>query len=308
MIFDFFKLIFGSQTRLLVYGANGWIGGMYIDYLKKHHPEIKYSIGKARVDSEDELEDEILMLKPTNIISFIGRTHGTIDGVNINSIDYLEYPGKIVENIKDNLFAPVFLASICVNYDIHYTYIGTGCIFNTDSTHDNFLEHDLPNYFGSEYSIVKGYTDRLMQSFSRNVLNLRIRMPISSTPHPRNFITKICKYPKICSMYNSMTVLDDFFPIFTDLLFTRTIGTYNCVNPGLINHNDILTRYRNLIDPGLKWENMTLAEQSTMLKSERSNNLLNTNKIITDYPSLPNIDKSINNVLMKMKINLLSNN
>jgi 3,5-epimerase/4-reductase len=306
MIFDFLKSLFGVQTRLLVYGANGWIGGMYVDYLKKNHPEIKVFIGIARVDREDELEDEISLLYPTNIISFIGRTHGTVNNVKVNSIDYLEYPGKIIENIKDNLYAPVILANICVRRDIHYTYIGTGCIFNNDHTTSNFLESDLPNYFGSNYSIVKGFTDRLMQSFPSNVLNLRISMPISSIPNPRNFITKISKYPKICNMDNSMTVLDDFFPIFTDLLYTRTTGTYNCVNPGVINHNEILSRYRDVINPLLKWENMTLAEQSGILKCERSNNQLNTDKIMMEYPKLQSIDKSINTVLMKMKKELLS--
>jgi len=34
----------------------------------------------------------------------IGRTHGTYEGQYIGTIDYLEKPGKLVENVRDNLF------------------------------------------------------------------------------------------------------------------------------------------------------------------------------------------------------------
>jgi 3,5-epimerase/4-reductase len=46
-------------------------------------------------------------------MSFIGRTHGTYEGNVITTIDYLEKPGKLVENIQDNLYAPLILAAIC---------------------------------------------------------------------------------------------------------------------------------------------------------------------------------------------------
>ena len=39
-----------------------------------------------------------------------------------------------------------------------------------------FTENDSPNFFGSNYSLIKGFTDRLMKQ--TNCLNLRIRMPI----------------------------------------------------------------------------------------------------------------------------------
>ena len=302
MFFEYIYRYFYVQPNLLIYGANGWIGGMYVDYIKNNHKNIKIKIGKSRVDDIKSLEEELVLLKPTHVISFIGRTHGIVENQKINSIDYLEYPGKLVENIQDNLYAPVILAQLCVEYNIHYTYIGTGCIFNTDDERDNFVESDEPNYFGSSYSIVKGFTDRIMQTYGSNVLNLRIRMPISSIPNERNFITKITKYSKICSMDNSMTVLDDFFPIFTKLLENNSTGTYNCVNPGTINHNEILYKYQTIVKPEFTWKNMSIFEQSKLLRCDRSNNLLNTHKIRMEFPDLPNIDKSIDMVLNRMKL------
>ena len=37
-----------------------------------------------------------------------------------------------------------------------------------------------------------------MKNFENNVLNLRIRMPITGEKNSRNFITKITSYKKIC--------------------------------------------------------------------------------------------------------------
>ena len=292
-------MLFSKKTKVLIYGSKGWIGGLFIKYLQENHPKIKIVEGACRVDSEKLLLHEIKSVKPTNIISFIGRTHGIIDSKSINTIDYLEYPGKLVENVRDNLFSPLILANICTRKNIHYTYLGTGCIFNSNESVKSFTEDSLPNYFGSGYSVIKGFTDRLMKNYP--VLNLRIRMPIYSVKNDRNFITKITGYSKICSISNSMTVLDDFFPIFADMIIKKKTGTYNCTNPETISHNEILEEYRKIVDPTFEWQNFTLEEQSAILKSDRSNNKLDTSKIEKEYPQLTPIKESIKNILVKYK-------
>jgi dTDP-4-dehydrorhamnose reductase len=294
--------------KVLIYGSKGWIGSMFLNIIN----DIDYIEGTSRVDNIKEVTEEIDLIKPTHIISFIGRTHGITHGVNFSTIDYLEQEGKLVENIRDNLFSPFVLAQLCSTRNIHYTYIGTGCIFKYDEEHpyeeeiNGFNENDEPNFFGSSYSVVKGFTDMMMHMYP-NVLNLRIRMPITNINNPRNFITKIINYNKICSIPNSMTVLDDFFPVFLDLMVRRKTGTYNCTNPGLISHNEILTSYRDLVDSSFTWENFTLEEQSKVLKSDRSNNLLDTTLVQSEYPGLKGIHDSINNILLKLNKNVNSN-
>ena len=190
---------FKSKTKVLIYGSNGWIGKLFVKYLKTNFPKIIVIDGQSRIDQIQKVTHELKTVKPTHVISLTGRTHGIINGTSINTIDYLEYPGKLLENVRDNLFGPISLAEICTNRGIHYTYLGTGCIFNSNGldsvSPELFNEESLPNYFGSGYSVVKGFTDRLMKNYK--VLNLRIRMPISSVPDDRNFITKITKYSKM---------------------------------------------------------------------------------------------------------------
>ena len=286
------------MVKLLIFGSKGWIGMQFIEYLKlRNDEEIEFFLSEVRADNEKEVEREIEEYKPTNILSFIGRTYG--DG--INSIDYLEQKGKLKDNIRDNLFGPFVLANIANKNNIHYTYLGTGCIFNQKNPLDkSYTEEDNADFYGSSYSIVKGFTDRMIKMYS-NSLNLRIRMPIVNYNHSRNFITKILSYNKIVSMPNSMTVLKDFYPVILDLIKRKEVGTLNLVNPDVITHNEILEMYKEIVDPTFKWDNFTIEEQNEILKSERSNNQMDTSKLISLYPDIPNIKDSIKDCLLEMK-------
>ena len=291
--------------NILIYGAKGWIGKQFVEILKSKN--INYCEGESRVDDTDALEYEIKQKIPSHIVSFIGRTHGMIGDKSYSTIDYLEQPGKLKENIRDNLFSPLSLAMLCNKYDIHLTYLGTGCIFTYDEKHPfgqeklGFTEDSLPNFFGSGYSTVKGFTDRLMHIIGGKVLNLRIRMPITNEDSPRNFITKITTYEKICSIPNSMTVLPELLPLVVEMMRQGTAGTINLTNPGLISHNEILEMYKEIVDSDFTWKNFTLEEQSKILASERSNNLLDTTRLETLYPDVKNIKDSMREILENFK-------
>jgi dTDP-4-dehydrorhamnose reductase len=271
--------------RLLVYGGNGWIGSQFLDYLSKH--DVSFHRGESRCDNVSSVIQEIETIEPTHLVCFLGRTHKG----QTWTIDDLE--SDIDINLRDNLFCPVILAILGMRYGVHTTYLGTGCIFNG---YDKiYTEDDVPDFKGSGYSLVKGYTDRLMQQLP--VLNLRIRMPIIGYDHPRNMITKLKTYAKICSMPNSMTVLEDFFPVIWDMIQKKTTGTFHCVNPDPIEHDEILRMYKEYVDPDIVWSNMTLEEQDQILKSQRSNNHLDTHKISSLYPEIPDIRTSLRRLL-----------
>ena len=307
--------------RILIFGAKGWIGQQFQDVCARAaasdaHSDISCKasdIPRISLDTQSELIAEIAEYKPTHVISFVGRTHGTIGDRVYSTIDYLEQDDKLSENLRDNLAAPLLIAYLCKYAGIHYTYLGTGCIFayregddanralKYDSDRDSastieqcykFKECDAPNFFGSSYSIVKGVTDRIMQErncICESVLNLRIRMPIVARDNPRNFITKIASYDKVCSLPNSMTVLDEFLPYALVLMKHRYIGTLNFVNPGVISHNEILGMYRSHVNPEFNWTNFTAEEQNAVLASKRSNNYLDNDKLLSLFPNARHI-------------------
>ena len=291
--------------KFLIYGHKGWIGSQLIKILEKN--KLSYVLGKSRVENKEDLEKEIISSNCTHIISTIGRTHGSIGDKTYTTIDYLEQKGKIKDNVRDNLFSPLLLALFSKKHNLHLTYMGTGCIFTYDENHEfgieknGFTEDDKPNFFGSGYSTVKGYTDELMHMFEENVLNIRIRMPITSCTSSRNFISKITTYEKICSIPNSMTVLDELLPIMVDMITKNITGTINLTNPGLISHNEILEMYKEIVDSKFTYKNFSIEEQSKILAADRSNNYLDTSRLENLYPNVKNIKDSVREILIKIK-------
>lgn len=276
--------------KWLVFGYKGWIGQQVVKILEsKEHTVVTTEI---RADDEKNVDKLLQETQPDRVISLIGRTHGP----GYTTIDYLEQKGKLVENIRDNLYGPFVLGLLCKKYNIHFTYLGTGCIF---SGYDKeYTENNSPDFYGSSYSIVKGYTDRLMKQLNEDVLNVRIRMPITSEKdNVRNFIYKITHYEKICSMKNSMTVLPELLPLMIDMADKKQTGTINLTNPDGITHNEILEMYKEIVDPTFTWKNFTVEEQDAILLSGRSNNVLDTSKLQELYPNVKPIKESIKEVL-----------
>lgn len=281
--------------KLLIFGSKGWIGQQLCDLLAKNSQFIIYH-AESRADNEKDVEKEIEKIKPDRIISLVGRTSGP----GYSTIDYLEQKGKIIENLRDNLYGPMVLALLAKKYSIHLTYMGTGCIFN-GYPEKGYTEEDTPDFFGSSYSVVKGYTDRLMHFMSDDVLNLRIRMPITSDNSPKNFIKKMMSYKKICSIPNSMSVLPELLPIMIDMMKNGETGTINFTNPGLITHNEILEMIKEILDPNITWDNFTLEEQRKILLADRSNDYLNTDKLSKLYPNIMPIKEAVRKILIEMK-------
>jgi len=287
--------------RWLLYGSRGWIGGQVMDILKQMGEEVVE--GQSRVNQYQVTLDEIIQVKPDRVLCTTGRTSGP----GCSNIDYLEQPGKLVENLRDNLHGPMNLASICQQLMIHFTYLGTGCIFEYDANHPmlnwehhGFTEEDVPNFTGSQYSMVKGITDQLIRQFA-TTLNVRIRMPIGAENHPRNFITKITQYSKVISIPNSMTVLPELLPIMVDMARSQITGTINLTNPGAITHGEILDMYQQYVDPDFKYEIMDLSELSNHTVGRRSNNYLETTKLLSRY-SVKSIKDSIRDIFGSFKI------
>ena len=177
------------------------------------------------------------------------------------------------------------------------TYYGTGCIFHYDDEHTiggkGFTEEDDPNFTGSYYSHTKAIVENLLKQYP-NVLTLRVRMPIvGDFLYPRNFITKIIKYEKIVNIPNSMTVLPELLPLSIAMAQRKLTGIMNFTNPGAISHNEIMELYKEYIDEEFTWKNFTLEEQAKVIVAPRSNNLLETGRIQSEFPDVLPIKESL---------------
>ena len=280
--------------KVLLLGNKGWIGQKLIKILDNQN--IDYVTTDYRGETDD-IKQFILNNNITHIYCCLGRTHGTLNDKVYTTIDYLENKETLQQNINDNLYVPLSLAMFSDKHNIHFTYIGTGCIFSHNE--EQFTELDKPNFFGSNYSIVKGFTDMLIKN--TNALILRIRMPISSDKSIRNFITKITTYEKICSIPNSMTILDELLPLSIEMIKNKETGCFNFTNPGVISHNQILEMYKEIVDSTFTWKNMSIQEQDKLLLSKRSNNSLDTSKLESKY-KVDNIKDAVRKCLEYYKL------
>lgn len=286
-----------SKKFLVFGGKTGWIGQKIMYLLKEQGHEAVAA--ESRLEEREAIECEIKTYQPDYVMNAAGVTGRP-------NVDWCE--DHQIETIRANVIGTLNLADLCAKYDIHLTNFATGCIYEYDATHSmgsgvGFKETEKPNFTGSFYSRTKGMVDQLMLCY-KNVLTLRVRMPISDDLHPRNFITKITRYPKVVNIPNSMTVLHDLLPVAIDMALKKRTGTYNFVNPGVISHNQILELYKKYIDANFTWVNFTLEEQAQVIKAGRSNNELDVTKLLSEYPEIPHISESIVKVFERMKENL----
>ena len=57
-------------------------------------------------------------------------------------------------------------------------------------------------------------------------------------------------------------------------------GIMNYTNPGAISHNEIMELYKQYIDSEFTWSNFNIEEQAKVIKAPRSNNLLDTKRVM----------------------------
>lgn len=283
--------------KFLIYGGKGWIGKQIIKELQKQNHEV--IIGKSRLEQRESILNEIQKYKPDRIINTAGKT-------GVPNVDWCEDHKE--ETIRSNVLGLINLIDCAHISDVHILNWGTGCIFEYDKEHQlnsgvGFKEDDKPNFDKSFYSKTKGLVEQIIK-FYPNMLNLRLRMPIGDDLHPRNFITKIKNYEKVVNIPNSMSVLHDLIPISIDMSITKKTGIINFTNPGTISHNEILDLYKEYIDPTYEYVNFSLEEQSKILKAGRSNNELDSSKLLSWYPQIPHIKDSIRDVFKRMRYNL----
>lgn len=270
-----------GSPRFLLYGSSGWIGGLLAGLLEKTNASFERAT--ARLEDRAAIIGDIERFKPTHVLNAAGLTGRP-------NVDWCET--HRVETIRSNVISCLNLADVCNSQGIHMTYFGTGCIFHYDDgkfkqgNGVGFAESDEPNFTGSYYSKTKAMLETMLREYD-NVLTLRVRMPIvADLTYPRNFITKILTYKKVIDIANSMTVLPELLPMALDMATRNVTGIVNYTNPGAISHNEILQLYKDYVDPDFSWSNFTVEEQAKVIVAPRSNNLLDTQRIEAEYPSI----------------------
>jgi 3,5-epimerase/4-reductase len=296
------KKVKGPMERVLIFGGKtGWIGQMMGELIAKEEG-MELFIADSRVENREDVAKELDTIKPTHVLNCAGITGRP-------NIDWCE--DHKPDTMRTNVIGTLNLADLCFKRDIHCTVYATGCIFVYDEKHPQgsgigFTEEDTPNFDGSFYSETKGYMEPMLKCYP-NCLILRVRMPVSDDLFHRNFVTKIVKYEKVVNIPNSMTILHEMLPASLAMAKAGLTGVYNFTNPGVISHNEVLDLYTKYVDPSYTYKNFTIEEQAKVIKAPRSNNELDTTKLLRDMPEgivINEIHKSYELCFQRMAENL----
>uniref|UniRef100_A0A7S4AAM3 RmlD-like substrate binding domain-containing protein n=1 Tax=Pseudo-nitzschia australis TaxID=44445 RepID=A0A7S4AAM3_9STRA len=290
-----------EMKRVLVFGGKtGWIGGLMVNMCKEQGIEV--FAAESRLQNRESVAKELDEIKPTHVLNAAGITGRP-------NIDWCEKNKP--ETIRTNVIGTLNLADLCMERGIHCCVYATGCIFVYDEKHAEgsgvgFTEEDAPNFYGSFYSETKAYMEPMLKHYP-NCLILRVRMPISDDLIHRSFVTKIVKYERVVNIPNSMTILSEMLPASLAMAKKGLTGVYNFTNPGVISHNEVLDLYTKYIDPTYTYKNFTVEDQAKVIAAPRSNNLLDTTKLLRDMPEgvvINDIKTAYELCFQRMKVNL----
>jgi dTDP-4-dehydrorhamnose reductase len=260
------------------------------------------TLAESRLENREDVARELDHVQPSHVLMAAGITGRP-------NIDWCE--DNKPETIRTNVIGTLNIVDLCHDRNIHCTIYATGCIFIYDEAHPQgsgigFTEDDKPNFDGSFYSQTKGYMEPMLKCYP-NALILRVRMPVSDDLIHRSFVTKIVKYDKVVNIPNSMTILTELLPASLAMAKKGLTGVYNFTNPGVISHNQVLDLYTKYIDPTYTYTNFTVEEQAKVIKAPRSNNELDTTKLLRDMPEgivIHDIQTAFDLCFQRMKENL----
>ena len=288
--------------KIILFGATGYLGSWIHEYfLGPPSPLTRgWKIVPIKTDVTD-LEQVRKALKGIGgqvVINATGKTGSP-------NVDWCET--HRLETASVNITGAINVAKVASEQGNFVVQMGSGCVFQ--GTPDpltplqggtipplsrglggqGWSESDAPNFFGSFYSQTKAIAEGALKEIP-NVAILRIRMPLSSRPHPKNLLTKLLQYKKILNAPNSVTLIEDLMP-FIEKIIERRVEIealpnriFNAVNPGVYHHRDLLELYQKNVDPlrrtgpSRPFEYITPDQFAGMTKAARSNCVLSTKK------------------------------
>ena len=219
------------------------------------------------------------------------------------------------ETIAGNVTLAQTVAQACDVLGIGLGYVASGCIYTgakvrkecgTWAVEDRlteplvsellskrsdrvagFTETDEPNFCFAHkncsfYSGTKALAEELMTGFP-DFYVWRIRIPFDEFDGPRNYLSKVQRYPKVYQNWNSISHRRDFAAACLDSWLQKIPGgVYNVVNPGYISTSEVVQKIQQRLKASWKPEFWQSDDEFYRFGAvtPRSNCILDTAKIL----------------------------
>jgi dTDP-4-dehydrorhamnose reductase len=291
---------------ILLLGATGYIGQAFADELRRRG-RLFVPLTRKALDytNFDILFDYVRKVKPSFLINAAGYTGRP----NVDACESAR-----CDTIQGNTLFPQMVARVCLLTRTAWGHVSSGCIYSGAKIEQNgdvrvekdlsrprfrqlfeefpdrfqgFTEADEPNFSFrappcSFYSGTKALAEEVI-GHTGNAYLWRLRIPFDEFDHPRNFLTKVQRYPRVYDNVNSLSHRGDFVRACLDLWERQApFGIYNVTNPGAVTTRQVIELIQKSLKPDRQfhfWKN-DLEFYATAAKTPRSNCILDVSKLL----------------------------
>jgi dTDP-4-dehydrorhamnose reductase len=274
-------------------GGTGYIGRAFQRYLLRHRIPHR-AVSRAELDYSDPAR--LLAALRADHVTFLVNAAGYTGKPNVDACEHHK-----AECLFGNAVLPARIAEACATARVPWGHVSSGCIYQgARPDGSGFTELDPLNFSFragpcSFYSGTKALGEEVLAAYP-DVYQWRIRIPFDHLDHPRNYLTKLLRYPRLLDARNSLTHLADFVP--AALAFANlhpAPGLYNCTNPGALTTREITALLAATIAPGRAFE--FFADEPEFMRTAattpRSNCVLDSSKLAAAGLPLPPVHEAL---------------
>jgi dTDP-4-dehydrorhamnose reductase len=260
-------------------GATGYLGNAYKAYFERRRIPFR-SLTRSELDYTNlaTLSAALRAEKPEFLINAAGYTgKPNVDACEIHK----------AECLAGNAVLPGIIAQACEVANVPWGHVSSGCIY-TGSRLDGsgFTEEDAPNFSFRQnncsfYSGSKALGEEVLASYP-NVYIWRLRIPFDQFEHPRNYLTKLMRYPQLLDATNSLSELQEFVDASLRCWERRIpYGIYNMTNPGSVTTREVvdLIKKSGVCDREFNFFSSEDEFMRVAAKTPRSNCVMNSDKL-----------------------------
>jgi dTDP-4-dehydrorhamnose reductase len=260
-------------------GGSGYVGSAFQSLFRKKGVAFR-SLRRSDLDYADpeRLRDALRADKPEFLINAAGYTgKPNVDACELHK----------AECLMGNAVLPGIIAQACEAAGVPWGHVSSGCIYNGDGpAPGGFTELDPPNFtfrsgHCSFYSGTKGLGEELLAG-RPDAFIWRLRIPFEAVDNPRNYLTKLMRYPRLLEATNSISELDEFVAASFEC-WTRRVpfGIYNVTNPGKVTTREVveLIKESRVCTKAFEFFPSEAEFMRTAAKTPRSNCVLDPSKL-----------------------------
>ena len=308
---------------IVLLGASGYIGQAFAQALKdRGQPFTALSRKQLDYTRYDLLLQFLRDAKPSFLINAAGYTGKP----NVDACEEAR-----AETLAGNTLLPQTIAHACLTTSTPWGHVSSGCIFSGAKVVEDrkpcvekdltkpglkhlfqkkrdaiqgFSETDIPNFTFHDppcsfYSGTKALAEEAIAGIGQSYL-WRLRIPFDEFDNPRNYISKIQRYPKVYDNVNSISHRSDFVRACLDLWERRApFGIYNMTNPGFVTTRQVVEMIEKILRPKRRFEFWKDDAEFYRLaaKTPRSNCVLDVSKLLATGVSIRPVQEAIESSL-----------